>query len=107
MIKKYNSYYGFDEITQFRLINAFIWGIGFNLILPVLLDLRGELLTAAVITFILIMTTLSVKANKYLVETFTLSKLYKLGVVSHFFFFITAFVYFWDKLLFVYLDSFF
>ena len=107
MIKKYSKLDTFDPITRFRLINAFIFGIGFHLILPVLLDLRGELLTAAVITFILIMTTLSVKTNNYLVENLTLSEIYKVGLVSHLFFFGTAFMYFYDKLLFVYLDSFF
>ena len=106
MLSKYTELYTFDKVTQFRLINAFIFGISFNLILPVLMDLRGELLTPAMITFILILTTLSVKANKYLVN-FSLSDLYKIGVISHFFFFGAGFIYFWDKLLFVYVDSFF
>ena len=106
MLRKYKDLYDFDEITQFRLINTFLFAVGFNLILPVLMDLRGELLTTQFITFILIMTTLSVKVNKYLVK-FSLSDLYKVGNISHVLFFSAGFLYFWDKLYFVYADSFF
>ena len=106
MLSKYNSLKEFDTITRFRLINAFLFGMGFYLILPVLMDLRGELLTATFITFILIVTTLSIKTNEYLVTNFSMSDLYKLGIFVHFIFTAGAFLYFYDKLMFVYVDSF-
>ena len=107
MLKKYKDLYKFDEITQFRLINTFLFAISFNLILPVLMDLRGELLTSTLITFILIVTTLAVKINKYIIENFTLSEIYKLGNFSHILFFSAGFIYYWNQLYFVYADSFF
>ena len=102
---KLNNFLEFDEITRFRLINAFLFGIGFNLILPILLDLRGELLSSTFITFILIVTTLSVKTNIYLVKL-QKENLYKLGIFAHLIFLLGALTYYYDKLLFVYVDSF-
>ena len=106
MFTKYTRINEFDAITRFRLINAFLFGIGFNLIIPVLLDLRGEMLTSTFITFILIVTTLSVKSNQYFINHFTMSSLYKLGIFVHLFFLMGSTLYFYDKLLFVYVDSF-
>ncbi len=102
---KYSTFAKFDEITRFRLINAFLFGVGFNLILPILLDLRGELLSATIITFILIVTTLSVKTNKYLVKLHK-ETLYKIGIFVHSLFLLGTCTYYYDKLLFVYIDSF-
>ena len=106
LIADYNKLNDFDPITRFRLINAFLFGVGLYLILPVLLDLRGELLTSTFITFILIVTTISVKTNEYLVNNCSMSDLYKLGIFVHLIFTAGAGLYFYDKLLFVYVDSF-
>ena len=102
----YKTLNSFDAITRFRLINAFLFGIGLYLVLPVLMDLRGELLTSTFITFILIVTTLSVKSNAYMVRTFDMSFLYKLGIFVHVLFTSGAILFFYDKLWFVYVDSF-
>jgi len=94
----------FDEITKFRLINAFIFAVGFNLFLPVLLDLKGEYLVAWVISSFLILEQLSVKTNRYFVK-FSISTLYRLGIVVHIIFVVSACFYFINPLYMIYIES--
>jgi len=105
MIKKYKLIKTFDEVTQFRITNALLIMIGLHLIIPVLIDLRGELLSTTFISIILIATTLAVKSNKYFVENYNLSELYKIGVFIHFTLLIGGVVYFINPLYFVILES--
>ena len=73
----------FDKITNFRLINAVLVTFGLNIMLPLLLQLRGTYLSATVISIFILLSTLSVKTNRYLVNRFNISQLYKLGTLSH------------------------
>jgi len=105
MIKKYKIINTFHPITRFRIKNALLVMFGIHLILPVLIDMRGELLSTAFISMIMIATTLAMKTNKYFVETYNFSQLYKMGVIIHFIFFIGGFLYFVNPMLFVVTDS--
>lgn len=95
----------FDEVTNFRLINLFLFSISFSFISSILVDLKGELLQPEVISFFMILATLSVKTNDYFTKNFNLSQLYKLGNFVHLNLVLITFVYFYDKLLFIYIDS--
>lgn len=106
LFKKYSQIKSFDTLTQFRITNALLIMFGIHLIIPVLVNLRGELLSTTFISLILIFTTLAVKSNKFFVEQFSLSQLYKLGLFVHFSFLIGGFIYFLDPLYFVIVDSF-
>ena len=106
MLNKYSQIKTFDTLTQFRITNALLVMLGIYLILPVLVDLRGELLSTTFISLIFIATTLAVKSNKYFVENYSLSQLYKFGIFVHFLFLLGGFLYFIDPLYFVIVDSF-
>lgn len=92
----------FDEITKFRLINAFIIAIGINLLGPVLLDLKGEYLLTWVISLFMIAETLAIKTNRWFVYTFTLEQMYRLSVITHIVFTLTVCVYFLNPVYMVY-----
>lgn len=85
----------FDPITRFRLINSFITAIGMNLFWPVLTDLKGEYLVAWVISFFMILETLMVKTNRWFIEKFTMQQIFRMSVIAHLGFTITALTYFW------------
>ena len=81
--KQYNSIVQFDSFTNFRLQNLFFVTIAISLISPVMADLKGELLAAYVISIFMIFEQLAVKVNRFLVDRFTLSQIYKLGIPVH------------------------
>ena len=95
---------GFDKFTRFRLINAFIVAIGINLIIPILSDLKGEYLVSWIISIFLILETISVKTNRYFVDTFSISELYKISIFAHLSFTLVAILYFWNPLYMIYAD---
>lgn len=100
-LKQFNK---FDDVTRFRLINAFIIAAGMNLLYPVLADLKGEYLVAWVISAFMIIETLAVKTNRYFVDNFSLSQVYKLSVFAHINFTLVAGLYFWNPLYMIYGD---
>ena len=105
MITKYfNQFNKFDKVTKFRLINAFIIAAGMNLLYPVLADLKGEYLVTWILSAFMIIETLLVKTNRYFVDNFSLSLIYKLSVLAHINFTVVAGLYFWNPLYMIYGD---
>ena len=102
--KYFNQFNKFDKVTRFRLINAFIIAAGMNLLYPVLADLKGEYLVAWVISAFMIIETLAVKTNRYFVDNFSLSLIYKLSIIAHINFTLVAGLYFWNPLYMIYGD---
>lgn len=96
--------FDFDSVTTFRLINAFLVSIGMGLLAPVLIILKGTLLPAWAISMFGIVNTLSVKTNEYFSQ-FEVAFLYKLGVVLHIMFVLTALIYFVNPFLMILIDS--
>lgn len=94
----FNKFNKFDEVTRFRLLNAFIIAAGMNLLYPVLAQLKGEYLLAWVISSFMIIETLAVKTNRYIVDNFSLDKVYKFSVIAHVNFTLVAALYFWNPL---------
>ena len=94
----------FDRITKFRLQNAFLVSIGMGLLAPVITILKGTLLPAWAISMFGIVNTLSVKTNEYFSKK-DISVLYKLGVILHILFTLTAMIYFINPILMILLDS--
>lgn len=94
-----------DEITEFRLINSFLVSVGFAILAPIIIVLKGAFLMVWVISLFSIAATLAVKSNKYLTEKFTISELYKLGIFIHLMFIISTLFYFLSPVLMVWLDS--
>lgn len=95
----------FDEVTEFRLINAFLTAIGISLLTPVIITLKGLYLAVWVISIFSILSTLSVKTNDFFVKTFGLSSLYKLGIFMHLLLVLSSCVYFYSPMLMIWLDS--
>lgn len=105
MITRYiNQFNKFDKVTKYRLQNAFIIAAGMNLLYPVLADLKGEYLTAWIISMFMIIETLAVKTNRYFVDNFSLSTMYKTSVFAHINFTLVASLYFWNPLYMIYGD---
>lgn len=104
MIKYFDKFNNFDDVTRFRLINAFVLAAGMNLLYPVLTDLKGEYLVAWVISAFMIIETLAVKTNRYFINNFSLNSIYKLSVIAHINFTLVASFYFWNPLYMVYAD---
>jgi len=99
-IKKFNVFNAFNEfdaITQFRLLNSFIFAIGFNLLVPVLIELKGECLTAWGISVFLIGEQLIVKTNRY-ISSLSIDTVYHLGILTHLLFICSALLYFINTL---------
>lgn len=94
----------FDKFTRFRLVNAFIVAIGINLIIPIMSDLKGEYLVSWIISAFLILETISIKTNRYFVDTFSIDRLYKISIFAHLSFTLVAALYFWNPLLMIYAD---
>ena len=90
----------FDCITRFRASNSLLVVFGVNLIIPIVMQLKGELLSAEVISLFMIGATLAVKMNRYLVKL-SVSFVYKLGVVFHLLLTLSTFIYFYEPLHFV------
>jgi hypothetical protein len=95
----------FDEITRFRIINAIAVYFGLNILVPVIADLRGELLSPTMISIIMIALTVSVKLNEYITR-FSISTVFKLGNIFHALLTVSTFIYFINPLLFVYTNAF-
>lgn len=104
MLRNFKKLNNFDAVTKFRLINAFVIAAGMNLIYPVLADLKGEYLAAWIISAFMIIETLAVKTNRYIIENFTLSQVYKCSVFAHINFTLVAAFYFWNPLYMIYAD---
>ena len=83
MLRNFKKLKDFDAVTRYRLINAFIIAAGMNLLYPVLADLKGEYLVAWIISAFMIIETLAVKTNRYFIDNFSLSKMYKLSIFAH------------------------
>ena len=45
MLNSFKNLNTFDKITKFRLQNAFIYALGLNLLIPIMIDLKGEYLS--------------------------------------------------------------
>ncbi len=103
-LQTYQKLLGFDSVTKFRLINAFLVSIGMSLLTPVITILKGTLLSAWVISTFGIINTLSIKTNSYFAKK-SLDYLYKMGVILHILFMMTALLYFWNPLVMILLDS--
>lgn len=87
-----------DEITQFRLFNAFIFAIGINLLIPVLIDLKGEYLAAWAISLFLIGEQLIVKTNRWLTDNYNTGDIFHMGIFIHVLIILTAGLYFINPL---------
>lgn len=94
----------FDEITRFRIINAIVVYFGLNLLVPSIVNLRGELLTSTMISLIMIALTLSVKINNYITK-FSISEVYKIGNIFHLFLTVSTLIYFYNPWYFIYLNA--
>lgn len=104
-INIFNKIKNFDKVTKFRLQNSFIYAIGLNLIIPIMIDLKGEYLLPWIISMFLIFETLIVKTNKYIVEKFTMSQLYQIGIIVYSFVVFLACSYFYNPYIMIYGDS--
>lgn len=104
MLRNFKKLKDFDAVTRYRLINAFIIAAGMNLLYPVLADLKGEYLVAWIISAFMIIETLAVKTNRYFIDNFSLSKMYKLSIFAHINFTLVAGLYFWNPLYMIYGD---
>jgi len=99
--KTLNKLKTLDEITRFRLFNAFIFAIGLNLLVPVLIDLKGEYLAAWAISLFLIGEQLIVKTNRWLTDNYDTGQIFHMGIGIHVLIILCAGLYFVSPLLMV------
>lgn len=83
MLNSFKNLNTFDKITKFRLQNAFIYALGLNLLIPIMIDLKGEYLLPWVISMFLVIETLVVKTNHFMTSKFTMEQLFKMGIFAH------------------------
>ena len=83
MLNSFKNLNTFDKITKFRLQNAFIYALGLNLLIPIMIDLKGEYLLPWVISMFLVIETLVVKTNNFMTSKFTMEQLFKMGIFAH------------------------
>ena len=103
-MKYLDNFTKFDTVTNFRILNRFIVTIGLCMLIPLAIDLKGEQLSAMMITVLVFMETIAVKAHRYLTK-FDISQLYKLGMAVHTLLLLVLLTYFYDKTLFIVLFS--
>ncbi len=101
---RWDRFSKFDKITEFRLKNAWIYGFGLSLFMPVLIILKGSLLPIWVISMFAIIATLSVKTNPWLCK-FRLEQLYHWGIYTHIIMIGITLLYFWNPLIMIILES--
>lgn len=89
----------FDDITSYRLINMFYVTIGLCLLTPSIAQLKGELLTAWIISMFMLFEQLTVKFNRILVTKFTISQLYKCGNIIHILYTFGVLLYWYNPLV--------
>jgi len=105
--KTLDSFNEFDKITEFRLINAFVVAFGFTMLMPVITVLQGTLMLAYIIALFKIANMLAVKSNEIFVHSFSMDKLFKMTVMLHILYTLSAGLYFWSPLVMIYADSIF
>jgi len=96
----------FDELTKFRLVNAFWVSFGMSILAPVLTVLQGTLMLVYVIGIFKIISMISVKTNEIIVESFNLDQLFKIIIFLHFSYLVITAIYFLSPTVMIYLDSF-
>lgn len=102
MFNKFFKLNQFDKITKFRLQNSFIYALGINLMIPIMIDLKGEYLLPWVISTFLVIETLVVKTNHFMTKTFTMEQLYKMGIFAHILFVLFVCSYFYNPNIMIY-----
>jgi len=105
-MRYFNRFKEFDSITEFRLYNSFYIAIGMALITPIIISLKGTYMLPYIISIFAIIQTLSIKSNNYIVNKFSTSSIYKMGVIIHISFIFISSIYFYSPKLMIYLDSF-
>lgn len=103
--KKINTLNSFEQITRFRLINAFLIAVGMNLFIHILIDLKCEILLAWFISVFMIVETIMIKLNEYFIEKFTMDQVYKMTIFAHLISFIIALSYFWSPTFMIYAEA--
>jgi hypothetical protein len=78
-------------------VNLFYFTIGFCLLTPVITVLKGELLLTWVISAFMLAEQLSVKFNRYLVETYSSSSIYRIGAIVHIFYTFGTLLYWYNS----------
>jgi len=99
-----NHFNRFDEVTRYRLENAFIFALIIGLTMPVFSNLKG-LLSVTVLSVIAILSKLIMKTNDWFDKKFTLSQIYKMGIILNIMFVISTCVYFYSPKIMIFLDS--
>lgn len=93
-----------DNVTYFRLLNSFIVAIGLAIIAPAIITLKGTLMLPWIIALFSIAATLAVKTNTY-ITSFNINTVYHMVVITHFLLVLSTFLFFWNPLVMIYVDS--
>ena len=95
----------FDRVTSFRLYNSILVAIGFGLLGPILISLKGLYLLPWVISIFAIVQTLAVKTNNWFVDNVSLNSMYKIGIFIHLLFIATSTIYFFSPMYMVWIEG--
>jgi len=104
MIIAVYQFKNFDEVTRYRLENAFIFAFIMGLVTPVFDNLKG-LLSVTVLSVVAILSKLIMKTNDWFDKKFTLNKVYQMGIILNIMFVTSTCVYFYNPKIMIFLDS--
>jgi hypothetical protein len=95
----------FDKVTEFRLYTSILVAIGFGLLGPILVSLKGLYLLPWIISIFAIIQTLAVKTNNWFVANLSLDAMYKIGIFIHILFIVTSAIYFISPMYMVWIEG--
>ena len=93
-----------DDVTRFRLMNAFFVAIAIGVMGPALITLKGTLMIPWVIAVFSILHQLTAKTNEYL-SSFDIGTVYRMSAILNVLILLVTLTYFWSPLVMVYLES--
>ncbi len=94
----------YSDVCRFRLENAFMVGIGIALLAPIIITLKGTLLSVSTIAMFSILSTIAVKSNDFFCR-FSISELYRFGIGVHILLVVTALLFFINPLWMIVMES--
>lgn len=105
MLRSIKRFKEFDKVTEFRLWNSLFVAFGMELLVPIIISLKGLYMATWIISAFMIANTLAVKANNYIVNKYSLDSMYKMGIFIHLGFILISSIYFFNPVIMIWLDS--
>jgi len=97
----------FDKVSEFRLKNSYFFSISFNLLVPVIVVLKGTLILPWIIGIFGILNMIIIKTNEILTKLLTLNDLFRISNILQLIFILISLIYFYSPKIMIFSYSFF